>query len=132
MRSIPLFVASIVALGLSQASAQPQMRNMDPAVATTTNVSYDDLNCAARYTLAAFVIQGLDASAAAYYSARATDAGKRYMALHPAENEQSYSARVTANAQDIQTRLASNSITPEGLVAEIKQCDQAADTRVVM
>jgi hypothetical protein len=132
MRSISLFAASIVVLGLSQAGAQPQMRNMDPAVATTSSASYDDLNCAARYTLAAFVIQGLDATAAAYYSERATDAGKRYLALHPGESEQAYSARVTANAQDIQTRLATNTITPEGLVSEIKQCDQAADTRMVM
>jgi hypothetical protein len=131
MRAVPVLFSSIVALGLSQASAQPEMRNMDPAVATSANASYDDLNCAARYTLAAFVIQDLDASAAAYYSERASDAGKRYLALHPSENEQTYSAQVTANAQNIQSRLATNAITPEGLVSEIKQCDQASDSRVV-
>ncbi|HEY1960823.1 MAG TPA: hypothetical protein VGG69_00275 [Rhizomicrobium sp.] len=103
---------------------------MDPGIATT-NASYDDLNCAARYTLAAFVIQQLDTTAAAYYAERASDAGKRYLALHPGETQQTYSSRVVANAQDIQARLASNSISPESLVAEIKHCDQDADTRVV-
>lgn len=130
MRAAPVILASIAALGLSQASAQPQVKNTDIAV-RIASTSYDDLNCAARYTLAAFVIQDLDASAAAYYAARASDAGKRYLALHPTESEQTYSAQVTANAQTIQTRLATNAITPESLVSEIKQCDQAADSRVV-
>jgi hypothetical protein len=130
MRAIPLFAAAIMTLGLTEAGAQPKSQNMDPAVAGSV-AAYDDLNCAARYTLAAFVIQKLDVTAAAYYAGRATDAGKRYLALHPGETEQSYTARVTTNAQDIQARLATNAITPEGLVAEIKHCDQDSDTRVV-
>ena len=130
MRATLLFAAAVVTLGLNQATAQPAMRGMVPLV--TTNISYDDLNCAARYTLAAFVIQQLDTTAAAYYAQRASDAGKRYLALHPSETEQTYSNRVVANAQDIQAKLAANSITPEGLVAEIKHCDQDADSRVVM
>ncbi len=131
MRAIPLFAAAIVTLGLTEAGAQPKMQNMDPAVAVGA-ADYDDLNCAARYTLAAFVIQNLDGTAAAYYAQRASDAGKRYMALHPGESEQSYTARVTTNAQNIQTRLATNAITPEGLVAEIKRCDRDSDTRTVL
>jgi hypothetical protein len=130
MRVLPLIAAGVLACGLTQATAQPKMRSMDPGIATT-NVAYDDLNCAARYTLAAFVIQQLDSGAAAYYAERASDAGKRYLALHPGETEQSYSSRVVANAQDIQAKLASNTMTPEGLVAEIKHCDQDADSRVV-
>jgi hypothetical protein len=130
MRAIPLFAAAIVTLGLTEAAAQPKMNVMDPAVAVGT-ADFDDLNCAARYTLAAFVIQNLDVTAAAYYAQRATDSGKRYMALHPGESEQSYTARVTANAQGIQARLATNAITPEGLVAEIKHCDADSDTRAV-
>ncbi|HEX5244802.1 MAG TPA: hypothetical protein VFW23_16175 [Tepidisphaeraceae bacterium] len=130
MRAIPLFAAAIMTLGLTEAGAQPKMNATEPAI--TANVpAYDDLNCAARYTLAAFVIQTLDGSAAAYYAQRATDAGKRYLALHPGESEQSYNTRVTTNAQDIQARLATNAITPEGLVAEIKHCDQDSDTRTV-
>jgi hypothetical protein len=130
MRAIPLIAASILALGLTEAGAQPKMQNMDSAVSAGA-ADYDDLNCAARYTLAAFVIQNLDGTAAAYYAQRASDAGKRYMALHPGETEQTYTARVTTNAQNIQTRLATNAITPEGLVAEIKHCDQDSDTRSV-
>jgi 4-alpha-glucanotransferase len=102
---------------------------MDPLV--TTNASYDDLGCAARYTLAAFAIHDLDSTAAAYYAERASAAGKRYLALHPGESEQTYTARVTADAQSLQQRLANNAITPEGLVAEIKRCDQDADSRIV-
>jgi hypothetical protein len=131
MRVLPLIAVATLAFGITQVTAQPKMRSMDPGIATT-NVAYDDLNCAARYTLAAFVIQQLDTSAAAYYAGRASDAGKRYLALHPGETEQTYSNRVVANAQDIQAKLASNSITPESLVAEIKRCDQDADSRVVM
>jgi hypothetical protein len=130
MRVAPLIAAAAVAFGVTQATAQPKTRSMDPGL-VTTNVAYDDLNCAARYTLAAFVIQQLDTTAAAYYAQRASDAGKRYLALHPSETEQTYSNRVVANAQDIQAKLAANSITPEGLVAEIKHCDQDADSRVV-
>jgi hypothetical protein len=102
---------------------------MTPLV--TTNVAYDDLSCAARYTLAAFAIHDLDASAASYYAERASAAGKRYLALHPEENQQTYTARVTADAQTLQQRLANNGITPEGLVSEIKHCDQDADSRIV-
>ena|SRR5690348_4383615 len=130
MRVAPLIAAAALAAGLTQATAQPKMRAMDPGIATT-NAAYDDLNCAARYTLAAFVIQQLDTTAAAYYAERASDAGKRYLAMHPGETEQTYSKQVVASAQDIQARLANNAITPESLVSEIKHCDQDADTRVV-
>ena len=130
MRVAPLIAAVAVACGVTQATAQPKMRSMDPGI-VTTNVAYDDLNCAARYTLAAFVIQQLDTTAAAYYAQRAADAGQRYLALHPGETQQTYSNRVVASAQDIQAKLANNAITPESLVAEIKHCDQDADSRVV-
>ncbi|MFL5236626.1 MAG: hypothetical protein ACJ8EL_03320 [Rhizomicrobium sp.] len=130
MRTIPVLAAAIITFGLTGASAQPTMRSMDPAVAMSP-AAYDDLTCAARYTLAAFVIHNLDVNAAAYYAARASDAGKRYMAMHPGESEQSYVARVTANAENIQARLANNAMTPEALVSEIKHCDQDSDTRVV-
>ena len=129
MRAIPLLVAAVVASGVTQSSAQPKMQSMDPLV--TTNVAYDDLSCAARYTLAAFAIHHLDLTAAAYYAERASAAGKRYLAMHPGETEQTYTARVTADAQSLQQRLANNGITPEGLVSEIKHCDQDADSRIV-
>jgi hypothetical protein len=130
MRAIPLVSALVVACAVSQATAQPKMRNMDPGV-ETTNAAFDDLNCAARYTLAAFVIHDLDQTAAAYYAERASAAGKRYLALHPAETEQTYTSRVTANAQTLQQRLSTNAITPEALVAEIKRCDQDSNSRIV-
>ena len=95
------------------------------------SAGYDDLSCAARYALAAFVIQDMDANAAGYYSQRASAAGQRYLATHPGESEASYTSRVTANAQNLQDRLSTNAISPESLVSEIKQCDQAADTRIV-
>lgn len=129
MRTTLLFAAALVTCSLNQATAQPTMRSMDPLV--TTNASYDDLNCAARYTLAAFAIHDLDSTAAAYYAERASAAGQRYLALHPGESEQGYVARVTANAQSLQQRLTTNAITPESLVAEIKHCDQDADSRIV-
>jgi hypothetical protein len=130
MRAFSLVSALIVACGVTQATAQPKMRNMDPAL-ETTNTAFDDLNCAARYTLAAFVIHDLDQTAASYYAERASAAGKRYMALHPAETEQSYASRVAANAQSLQQRLSTNAITPEALVADIKHCDQDSDSRIV-
>jgi hypothetical protein len=129
MRATLLLAAATVTLSLSQATAQPTMRSMDPLI--TTNVAYDDLNCAARYTLAAFAIHDLDLTAAAYYAERASAAGQRYMALHPGETQQAYMAQMTANAQNLQQRLTTNAITPESLVAEIKHCDQDADTRIV-
>lgn len=129
MRTTLLFAAALVTCSLNQATVQPTMRSMDPLV--TTNASYDDLNCAARYTLAAFAIHDLDSTAAAYYAERASAAGQRYLALHPGESEQGYVARVTANAQSLQQRLTTNAITPESLVAEIKHCDQDADSRIV-
>lgn len=98
----------------------------------TTTASYDDLNCAARYTLAAFVIHDLDANAATYYVQQASEAGKRYLALHPGESQQSYSSRVTADAQTLQEKLATNSMTPELLVSEIKRCDQGATSLSVI
>lgn len=131
MRAIPLIAAAIVTLGLSQATAQPKMRDMDPAL-LTTNAGYDDLSCASRYTLAAFVIHDLDANAATYYAQQASEAGKRYLALHPGESEQSYSSRVTAGAQTLQEKLASNSMTPETLVSEIKHCDQGSTSLSVL
>jgi len=129
MRASFLLAAAFVTCGLSQATAQPTMRSMDPLV--TTNVAYDDLNCAVRYTLAAFAIHDLDVIAAAYYAERASAAGQRYMATHPGETQQSYVAQVTANAQNLQQRLTTNTLTPESLVAQIKRCDQDADTRIV-
>ena len=129
MRATLLLAAAVVTLGLNQAIAQPTMRSMDPLV--TTKVSYDDLNCAARYTLAAFAIHDLDSTAAAYYADRASAAGQRYLATHPGESQQSYVAQVTANAQGLQQRLTTNAITPESLVADIKRCDQDSDTRIV-
>jgi hypothetical protein len=125
MRSVAFLAAAVVACGVSQASAQPKLRTIAATMAQNA-ASYDDLGCAARYTLAAFVIRDLDANAAGYYAQQAVDAGKRYLAMHPGESEQSYSSRVVAGAQNLQARLATNGITPETLVAEIKSCDQNA------
>ena len=130
MRATPIIAAAFVALGLIPAAAQTATSTPGNSV-ILASAGYDDLSCAARYELAAFVIQDMDANAAGYYMQRASAAGKRYLATHPGESEQSYTSRVTANAQNLQTRLSTNAITPEGLVSEIKQCDQAADTRVV-
>ena len=127
MRAAALIVSGLVLAGSGEASAQTDMSR----AGLQHVVAYDDLTCAARYTLAAFAIQGLDASASAYFAGRAADAGKRYLALHPAESEQSYRARVTADAQNLQLRLTNNGLTPEGLVAEIRSCDEASDTRSV-
>lgn len=129
MRAIPLFAAALVATSLTQATAQPTMRTMDSGV--LTKIGYDDLSCAARYTLAAFAVHDLDATAAGYYAEQASAAGQRYLALHPGESQQSYVARVAANAQDLQQRLTTNAITPEGLVADIKRCDQDGGSRNV-
>ncbi|MBV9569951.1 MAG: hypothetical protein JO056_01760 [Alphaproteobacteria bacterium] len=126
MRRASLIVSGFL-LAATGATAQPAANR-----ASLQHVAaYDDLTCAARYTLAAFAIQDLDASASAYYVGRAQDAGKRYLALHPGESEQSYTARVTADARSLQSRLVNNGLTPEGLIAEIKSCDEAADTRNV-
>jgi hypothetical protein len=129
MRTTLFLAAAVVTCGLHQAAAKPTMRGMDTLV--TAKASFDDLTCAARYTLAAFAIHDLDATAADYYAERASAAGHRYLALHPGESEQSYVARVTANAQTLQQRLTTNAITPESLVADIKHCDQDSDTRIV-
>jgi hypothetical protein len=123
MRTVGFLAAAVVAVGVNQASAQPKLHTI-AAVMAEKAASYDDLGCAARYTLAAFVIRDLDANAAGYYAQQAVDAGKRYLAMHPGENEQSYSSRVVASAQGLQARLATNGITPETLVSEIKSCDQ--------
>ena len=131
MRTPFIALAILVTSALSQASAQPKPQAMDPAVLSATG-DYDDLNCAARYTLAALVIKGMDRTASAYYTERATAAGKRYMELHPGESAQSFTSRVTTNAQALQDRLANNSLTPEALVADIKHCDATADTLNVL
>jgi len=123
MRTVAFLAAAVVVCGASQASAQPKLHTVAATMAQNA-ASYDDLGCAARYTLAAFVIRDLDSTAAAYYAQQAVDAGKRYLAMHPGENEQSYSSRVVATAQGLQARLATNGITPETLVSEIKSCDQ--------
>jgi len=94
MRAIPFALALAVCPILNQASAQPKMQNMDPALQTTM-AGYDDLSCAARYTLAAFVIHGIDTNAAEYYAQRAAAAGQRYMEMHPAESEQSCAPAAT-------------------------------------
>jgi hypothetical protein len=107
------------------------MQSMDPAI-QTTNAGYDDLSCAARYTLAAFVIHGIDSNAAEYYASRAAAAGQRYMEMHPGESEQSYASRVAAGAQDIQQRLSTKALTPEALVEEIKHCDKDSDSLTVL
>jgi len=127
MRTLSLMTAAVLALGLNQASAQPKLQNIAATMAANAG-SYDDLGCAARYTLAAFVIHDLDATAAAYYAQQASEAEKRYLAMHPGETQQSYSSRVTAGAQSLQQRLTNNGITPEALVAEIKSCDQNASS----
>jgi hypothetical protein len=130
MRATPLIAAALLAIGLVPAVAQTGSSDSRMPV-VLANAGYDDLSCAARYELAAFVIQDMDVNAAGYYTQRASAAGKRYLATHPGESEASYTSRVTANAQNLQARLSTNAITPEGLVSEIKQCDQAADSRVV-
>jgi hypothetical protein len=126
MRAIPVIVA--LAVGVAAAYAQPRVPNVTPAAAT---VAGDDLGCAARYTFAAFVIRNLDGNASDYYAARASAAGKRYLALHPGESEQSYASRVAENAEVLQTQLASKSLTPEALVDEIKSCEQNVDSLIV-
>jgi hypothetical protein len=123
MRIVAFLTAAVLAIGVNQACAQPKLRTISATMAENA-ASYDDLGCAARYTLAAFVIRDLDSNAAGYYAQQAADAGKRYLAMHPGENEQSYSSRVVTSAQNLQARLATNGITPETLVAEIKRCDQ--------
>ena len=127
MRTVALLAAAVVAVGVNQASAQPKLHTVADTIAQNA-ASYDDLGCAARYTLAAFVIKDMDSTAAAYYAQQAADAGKRYLAMHPGESEQSYSTRVVAGAQSLQARLATNGITPEALVSEIKSCDQNASS----
>ena len=104
---------------------------MDPAL-IVTNASYDDLTCAARYTLAAVVIRSLDTTAAAYYSERAEQAGKRYLEMHPGESLASYTTRVQQGAQVLQDKLTANSLTPEMLVADIKHCDSNSESLIVM
>jgi len=131
MRTPFIAAAILVASALGQASAQPKPQAMDPAVLSATG-DFDDLNCAARYTLAAFVIKGMDSTAAAYYTERASAAGKRYMDLHPGESEASFATRVTTDAQALQDKLANNSLTPEALVADIKHCDATADSLNVL
>ena len=131
MRTLTIAAALLVTSALSQASAQPKPQAMDPAVLSATG-DYDDLNCAARYTLAAVVIKGMDRTAAAYYSERASAAGKRYMDLHPGESEEAYTSRVTTDAQALQDKLANNSLSPEALVADIKHCDANADSLNVL
>jgi len=107
------------------------MQNMDPGI-QTTNTGYDDLSCAARYTLAAFVIHNLDSTAAEYYAQRAAAAGERYLETHPSETQQTYVSRVAQGAQSIQERLSTKSLTPEALVEEIKHCDKDADSLTVL
>jgi hypothetical protein len=123
MRSVAFLTAAVLAIGINQPSAQPKLHTIAANMAENA-ASYDDLGCAARYALAAFVIRDLDSSAAGYYAQQAADAGKRYLAMHPGENEQSYSSRVVASAQNLQQRLATNAITPESLVSDIKSCDR--------
>jgi hypothetical protein len=131
MRSVAFLATAVVACGVSQASAQPKLHTIAATMAENA-ASYDDLGCAARYTLAAFVIRDLDSSAAAYYAQQAADAGKRYLAMHPGESEQSYSSRVVATAQNLQGRLATNAITPEALVSDIKNCDRNSSSLSVI
>jgi hypothetical protein len=126
MRAIPIIAA--LAIGVAAAYAQPRVPSVTPATASQAG---DDLSCAARYTLAAFVIRNLDGNASDYYAARASAAGKRYLALHPGESEESYASRVATNAQVLQDRLSSKALTPEALVEEIKTCDQNADSLIV-
>jgi biotin-(acetyl-CoA carboxylase) ligase len=123
MRSVAFLTAAVLAIGINQASAQPRLHTIAASMAAHA-ASYDDLGCAARYTLAAFVIRDLDSSAAGYYAQQAADAGKRYLAMHPGESEQAYSSRVVATEQNLQQRLATNAITPESLVTDIKSCDR--------
>jgi hypothetical protein len=131
MRLAPIVAALILSSVVSGASAQPTAKSMDPAL-IVTNASYDDLGCAARYTLAAVVIRGLDSGAATYYSERAEQAGKRYLEMHPAETPASYSGRVQQGAQALQDKLNANALTPEGLVADIKHCDSNSESLIVM
>lgn len=131
MRIVPLAATCLLGCALSQASAQPKPEALDRAL-ITTNVAYDDLSCAARYTLAAFVVQSMDTTAAAYYSERADAAGQRYLQMHPGETEQAYTSRVKTTAEDLQERLTKNSLTPETLVSDIKQCDANSDTLIVL
>ncbi|HEY4112578.1 MAG TPA: hypothetical protein VGM17_00825 [Rhizomicrobium sp.] len=131
MRLAPIVTALLLSSVVSGASAQPTAKSLDPAL-IVTNTSYDDLNCAARYTLAAVVIRGLDSTAATYYSERAEEAGKRYLQMHPGESIQSYANRVQQGAQALQERLDNNALTPEGLVADIKHCDSNSDSLIVM
>lgn len=126
MRAIPVIVA--LAVGVAAAYAQPRVPNATPATASRVS---DDLGCAARYTFAAFVIRNLDGNASDYYAARASAAGKRYLALHPGESEQSYATRLAQNAEVLQAELSSKSLTPEALVDEIKSCEQNVDTLIV-
>jgi hypothetical protein len=131
MRLAPIVAALVLSSVVSGASAQPTARSLDPAL-IVTNASYDDLSCAARYTLAAVVIRGLDSGAATYYSARAEQAEKRYLQMHPSETIQSYATRVQQSAQTLQDRLNANALTPEGLVADIKHCDSNSESLIVM
>lgn len=128
MRLAALAISGTIALFASGALAQPA-----PVGASAVRVAgvSDDLTCAAHYTLAAFAMHELDATAAEYYEVRASDAGKRYLALHPGETQQSYTARVSADAQTLQQQLVNNSLTPESLVSAIQSCEQATETRNV-
>jgi len=129
MRIVP--VAALILLSSTlAASAQPRPQAMDPAIETIS--TYDDLSCAARYTLAAVVIRQLDARTSEYYVARAAAAGDRYLQTHPSESQQSYATRVATGAKSLQERIATNVLSPQALVAEIKLCDRDADSRVVM
>jgi len=112
------------------ASGQPRVQNMDRAVQTIS--TYDDLSCAARYTLAAVVIRGLDSRIAEYYASRAEAAGSRYLQTHPGESSLSYVSRVRNGAQNLQDKLAANTLSPKTLVAEIKLCDRDADSKAVL
>lgn len=131
MRLAPIIAALVLSSVVSGASAQPTPKSLDPAL-IVTNASYDDLNCAARYTLAAVVIRGLDLTAASYYSERAEQAGKRYLQMHPAESIQSYATRVQQGSQVLQDKLNNSALTPEALVAEIKHCDSNSESLIVM
>jgi len=126
MRAAPILIA--LTIGIAAASAQPRPPALTPA---TNTAAFDDLSCAARYTLAAFVIRNLDGNASDYYAARASAAGKRYLAMHPGESQDSYASRVATNTELLQERLSSKALTPEALVGEIKSCDQNADSLTV-
>ena len=128
MRMFPVAAALLISSTLV-ASAQPTPKSLDPAVETTS--SYDDLSCAARYTLAAVVIHNLDAGAAEYYVTRAAEAGDRYLQTHPGETKESYANRVADGAQSLQARISANQLSPQALVAEIKHCDRDSGSRVV-